>query len=80
MDRQKNWAHDCRKTWLQANFENIDPKFFKRWKAIEQKQGGLHCDKCRFELDDLMSGDEDLDTTMETDELVEALFTKQKSC
>lgn len=32
MSRKRLNAHECRKTWIQANFENIDPKFYKKWK------------------------------------------------
>ena len=32
---QKYQSHECKKTWLLANFENIDPKFYNKWKEAE---------------------------------------------
>ena len=29
-------AHEQRETWIQANFENIDPKFHKKMKEKEK--------------------------------------------
>jgi hypothetical protein len=64
MEQKRHFAHECRKTWVQANFQHIDPNFYKRWKAKEN----IMCLDCKKEL--LTEEDDDLETTI-SDEILD---------
>ena len=50
-EKQIRFAHDQKKTWIQANFDNNDPKFHKKWKTQENKIG-LKCEACKKDAED----------------------------
>lgn len=49
IEQKRTYAIEQKKTWVQANFENVDPRFHKDWKA-KMEQEGLLCDSCRHEF------------------------------
>lgn len=49
IERKKLHVLEQKKTWVQANFEHVDPKFYRDWKAKLDKQG-LLCAGCKQEF------------------------------
>lgn len=84
LDKYRAFAHECKKTWLLANFENIDPKFYKKWRRIEVDEGGVHCDDCTKEMREYKDIDDEdnslFDTTVDTTDLYDILMTEDMNC